>query len=155
MLTTGCSPPLPEDWGLKGMEWVGRKVYQHGFWKADEEKRAEIQEEGSEGAARVGDGELARRWFCARAHDCTHLALPTHVPGYTILVIDTNILLSSLPCSQRLTALPNSLPSAFARSTLNPYLTVILMFFARPSLTILYAIYHSKSIKFQSKTELG
>ena len=25
MLTSGCPPPLPEDWCLGGMEWVGRK----------------------------------------------------------------------------------------------------------------------------------
>ena len=27
-------PPLPEDWALRGMEWVGRRVYERGFWKA-------------------------------------------------------------------------------------------------------------------------
>ena len=26
--------PLPEDWCLRGMEWVGRRVYERGFWKA-------------------------------------------------------------------------------------------------------------------------
>jgi protein SMG6 len=26
--------PLPEDWCLRGMEWVGRRVYPAGFWKA-------------------------------------------------------------------------------------------------------------------------
>ncbi|KAJ6547339.1 hypothetical protein B0H19DRAFT_1075225 [Mycena capillaripes] len=82
MLTTGCAPPLPEDWCLRGMEWVGRKVYQHGFWKTGEDKRAEIEvlddseaveitdghiedddeEEGGEGVKSSGDGELARRW---------------------------------------------------------------------------------------------
>ncbi|KAJ7349482.1 hypothetical protein DFH08DRAFT_778758 [Mycena albidolilacea] len=81
MLTTGCTPPLPEDWCLRGMEWVGRKVYQHGFWKTGEEKRAELEvlddseaveitdghieddddDEGGD-AAKAGDGELARRW---------------------------------------------------------------------------------------------
>ena len=29
---TGSSP-LPEDWCLRGMAWVGRKVYERGFWK--------------------------------------------------------------------------------------------------------------------------
>jgi hypothetical protein len=24
ILMTGCAPPLPEDWCLHGMEWVGR-----------------------------------------------------------------------------------------------------------------------------------
>jgi hypothetical protein len=81
MLTTGCAPPLPEDWCLRGMEWVGRKVYQHGFWKTGEEKRAELEvlddseaveitdghieddddDEGGD-AAKAGDGELTRRW---------------------------------------------------------------------------------------------
>ncbi|KAJ7109155.1 hypothetical protein C8R44DRAFT_277493 [Mycena epipterygia] len=85
MLTTGCAPPLPEDWCLRGMEWVGRKVYQQGFWKTGEDKRAEIEvlddseaveitdgrieddddEEGGgggEGGKSAGDGELAKRW---------------------------------------------------------------------------------------------
>ena len=26
-------PPLPEDWAMRGMEWVGRRVYERGFWK--------------------------------------------------------------------------------------------------------------------------
>ena len=28
MLTTGCVPPLPEDWCLRGMEWVRRRVFE-------------------------------------------------------------------------------------------------------------------------------
>lgn len=46
MLTSGCSPPLPEDWCLRGMEWVGRKVYERGFWKGaglDGEKGVEVE----------------------------------------------------------------------------------------------------------------
>ena len=31
-LTSGCAP-LPEDWCLRGMEWIGRRVYERGFWK--------------------------------------------------------------------------------------------------------------------------
>lgn len=31
-LTSGCAP-LPEDWCLRGMQWLGRRVYEHGFWK--------------------------------------------------------------------------------------------------------------------------
>ncbi|KAF8212466.1 hypothetical protein K438DRAFT_1958196 [Mycena galopus ATCC 62051] len=99
MLTTGCAPPLPEDWCLRGMEWVGRKVYQHGFWKAGEEKRAEIEvlddseaveitdghiedddeEEGGE-AAKAGDGELARRWV--RIVRCA-VGIADSVDGFT------------------------------------------------------------------------
>lgn len=26
-------PPLPEDWAVRGEEWVGRRVYERGFWK--------------------------------------------------------------------------------------------------------------------------
>jgi protein SMG6 len=26
--------PLPEDWCMRGMEWVGRRVFERGFWKA-------------------------------------------------------------------------------------------------------------------------
>jgi len=43
MLTSGCPPPLPEDWCLRGMEWVGRKVFERGFWKSGEEKKAELE----------------------------------------------------------------------------------------------------------------
>ena len=31
-LITGI--PLPEDWCIRGMEWVGRRVFERGFWKA-------------------------------------------------------------------------------------------------------------------------
>ncbi|EPQ58457.1 hypothetical protein GLOTRDRAFT_72892 [Gloeophyllum trabeum ATCC 11539] len=31
MLTSSCRP-LPEDWCIRGMEWVGRKVFERGFW---------------------------------------------------------------------------------------------------------------------------
>ena len=43
MLTSGCAPPLPEDWCLRGMEWVGRKVFERGFWKSGEEKKVELE----------------------------------------------------------------------------------------------------------------
>jgi protein SMG6 len=44
MLTSGCSPQLDEDWCLRGMEWVGRRVFERGYWKSREEhKAAEIQ----------------------------------------------------------------------------------------------------------------
>ncbi|KAF7359539.1 PINc domain-containing protein [Mycena sanguinolenta] len=58
MLTTGCAPPLPEDWCLRGMEWVGRKVYQHGFWKSGEEKRAEIEVLDDSEAVEITDGHI-------------------------------------------------------------------------------------------------
>ncbi|KJA17563.1 hypothetical protein HYPSUDRAFT_206155 [Hypholoma sublateritium FD-334 SS-4] len=43
MLTSGCPPPLAEDWCLHGMEWVGHKVYERGFWKGGEERQAELE----------------------------------------------------------------------------------------------------------------
>ncbi|RDB24144.1 hypothetical protein Hypma_008825 [Hypsizygus marmoreus] len=43
MLTSGCAPPLPEDWCMRGMEWVGRSVFERGYWKSGEERRAEIE----------------------------------------------------------------------------------------------------------------
>ena len=43
MLTSGCAPPLPEDWCLRGMEWVGRKVFERGFWKSGDDKKAELE----------------------------------------------------------------------------------------------------------------
>ncbi|OCF36801.1 hypothetical protein I316_01397 [Kwoniella heveanensis BCC8398] len=51
-LATG--PPLPEDWLLRGMEWVGRRVYERGFWKGKSSSR------GSSGGIvqpRLGGGD--------------------------------------------------------------------------------------------------
>ncbi len=28
-----AGPPLPEDWTIRGEEWVGRRVFERGFWK--------------------------------------------------------------------------------------------------------------------------
>jgi hypothetical protein len=82
MLTSGCAPPLPEDWCMRGMEWVGRKVFERGYWKSGEERKAEMEvlspvEEYGEGTdGRIEDDdddestekksgmkcELVRRW---------------------------------------------------------------------------------------------
>ena len=87
MLTSGCPPPLPEDWCLRGMEWVGRKVFERGFWKSGDERKAELEvlemiegkaltdgtiedDDGDDGAAHKtlslslsgSGGELIRRW---------------------------------------------------------------------------------------------
>ena len=35
VLTSGCAPPLPEDWCMRGMDWVGRRVFERGYWKSD------------------------------------------------------------------------------------------------------------------------
>ncbi|KAF9483772.1 hypothetical protein BDN70DRAFT_904058 [Pholiota conissans] len=43
MLTSSCPPPLPEDWCLRGMEWVGRRIYERGFWKGGDERTAELE----------------------------------------------------------------------------------------------------------------
>ncbi len=43
MLTSGCAPPLPEDWCMRGMEWVGCRVFERGYWKSGEERKAEME----------------------------------------------------------------------------------------------------------------
>ncbi|KAG6821141.1 hypothetical protein H0H93_005361 [Arthromyces matolae] len=43
MLTSGTAPPLPEDWCMRGMEWVGRSVFERGYWKSGEDRKAEIE----------------------------------------------------------------------------------------------------------------
>lgn len=58
MLTSGCAPPLDEDWCLRGMEWVGRRVYERGFWKSGEERRAEIEVLDEEEGGEVTDGQI-------------------------------------------------------------------------------------------------
>lgn len=57
MLTSGTTP-LPEDWCLRGMEWVGRKVFQPGYWKSDEERRAEIEILGEAEHIESTDGRI-------------------------------------------------------------------------------------------------
>ena len=42
MLTSGCSPPLDEDWCMRGMEWVGRRIFERGYWKIAEDSRPEV-----------------------------------------------------------------------------------------------------------------
>ncbi|EGN96009.1 hypothetical protein SERLA73DRAFT_112057 [Serpula lacrymans var. lacrymans S7.3] len=56
MLTSGCAPPLPEDWCLRGMEWVGRRVFERGYWKAGEDRRAEIEVLDIEEGGQLTDG---------------------------------------------------------------------------------------------------
>ena len=82
MLTSSCAPPLVKDWCLHGMEWVGHKVYEHGFWKSSEEHKVELKvlepAEGGQlmdGMIKDNDskehmqkssstGDLIRRWVC-------------------------------------------------------------------------------------------
>ncbi|KAF8437718.1 hypothetical protein L210DRAFT_3647385 [Boletus edulis BED1] len=47
MLTSGCAPPLPEDWCMRGMEWVGRKGFERGYWKSGEDHE-DADERGNE-----------------------------------------------------------------------------------------------------------
>jgi hypothetical protein len=56
MLTSGCAPPLPEDWCLRGMEWVGRKVFERGYWKTGEERRVEMEVLDVEEDGQLTDG---------------------------------------------------------------------------------------------------
>ena len=52
MLTSSCAPLLPENWCMRRMEWVGRKVFERGYWKSAEDRRVEIDvldiEEGNQ-----------------------------------------------------------------------------------------------------------
>jgi hypothetical protein len=52
-LTTGCAPPLAEDRCLRGMEWVGRRVFERGYWKNGEESSKEVK------VLDAGEGEEA------------------------------------------------------------------------------------------------
>jgi protein SMG6 len=81
MLTSGCTLPLPEDWCMRGMEWVGRRVFERGYWKNDDEKSKEVklldaseggevtdgiiedgdEDEGAASKSMLG-GETAKRW---------------------------------------------------------------------------------------------
>ncbi|KAJ3717157.1 hypothetical protein C8R42DRAFT_744289 [Lentinula raphanica] len=48
---------LPEDWCLHGLEWVGRNIYPHKFWKASEGcEKAEIEILGKPQPVQVTDG---------------------------------------------------------------------------------------------------
>ncbi|KAG7092251.1 hypothetical protein E1B28_008616 [Marasmius oreades] len=58
MLTSSCAPPLPEDWCLRGMEWVGRKVYERGYWKSGEDRQVEIEVLDDEEAEPTDDGRI-------------------------------------------------------------------------------------------------
>ncbi|KAG6861720.1 hypothetical protein C0995_012724 [Termitomyces sp. Mi166 len=59
MLTSGMAPPLPEDWCIRGMEWVGRSVFERGYWKSGEDRRTEIEVlEEQEWAREMTDGHI-------------------------------------------------------------------------------------------------
>jgi hypothetical protein len=57
MLTSGCTPPLPEDWCMRGMEWVSRKVFERGYWKSGSD-RPEIEVLDSQEIDQSTDGQI-------------------------------------------------------------------------------------------------
>lgn len=56
MLTTH-EKPLPEDWCMRGMEWVGRKVFERGYWNKNDNE-AEIDVLDASEVAEVADGRI-------------------------------------------------------------------------------------------------
>ncbi|WWC94237.1 hypothetical protein V866_001077 [Kwoniella sp. B9012] len=46
--------PLPEDWLLRGNEWVGRRVYERGFWKSKSTSATNGNGRGSSGSGSGG-----------------------------------------------------------------------------------------------------
>ncbi|KAG1735247.1 hypothetical protein EDD22DRAFT_1010860 [Suillus occidentalis] len=107
MLTSGCTPPLSEDWCLHGMEWIGHKIFEHGYWKSGEERWMEVEildveeggqltdgiiedEDDEEGGHSHGEslcGETSKRWnhlvHCA-------VSLSTVIDGFTCQVEGTH-----------------------------------------------------------------
>jgi len=57
-LTSGCAPPLPEDWCMRGMEWVGRMVFERGYWKFGEDRKVEIEVLDDTEAEEMTDGQI-------------------------------------------------------------------------------------------------
>ncbi|KAL1742791.1 hypothetical protein HDZ31DRAFT_42469 [Schizophyllum fasciatum] len=59
LITSGCAPPLAEDWCLRGMEWVARKVWERGYWKSGEDRRPELEVlDAQEAEAAMEDGRI-------------------------------------------------------------------------------------------------
>ncbi|KAL4259410.1 PIN domain-containing protein [Pleurotus pulmonarius] len=42
MLTSKCAP-LREDWCLRAMEWVGRRIFERGYWPKEDDRQAELE----------------------------------------------------------------------------------------------------------------
>lgn len=57
MLTSGCAPPLPEDWCMRGMEWISRKVFERNYWKSGGD-RPEIEVLESCEVDQITDGQI-------------------------------------------------------------------------------------------------
>ncbi|KAF7440905.1 hypothetical protein PC9H_001254 [Pleurotus ostreatus] len=58
MLTSKCAP-LREDWCIRAMAWVGRKVFERGYWSKEEERAAEL-ELLDDMDGRIGDSSTTR-----------------------------------------------------------------------------------------------
>ncbi|KAL4074508.1 hypothetical protein V8B97DRAFT_2092695 [Scleroderma yunnanense] len=97
MLTSSCAPPLSEDWCMRGMEWVGRKVFERGYWKSGEDRRAEMEvldleesvqltdgiiedEDDDEDGGKEGQSVTTKRW--TRLTRCA-VGLAQNVDGFT------------------------------------------------------------------------
>ena len=52
MLISGCTL-LPRTGAYRGMEWVGRRVFERGYWKNEDEKKLLHASEGREVLLRV------------------------------------------------------------------------------------------------------
>ncbi|KAF4578661.1 hypothetical protein EYR40_001189 [Pleurotus pulmonarius] len=69
MLTTRCAP-LREDWCIRAMAWVGRKVFERGYWSREEDRLAELEllddtDDSSPSNLRLSDARWTRIIRCA------------------------------------------------------------------------------------------
>ena len=53
MLLSSCTPPLPEDWCMRRMEWVGHHMFKRGYLKNEDEKKLLDASEGRDVLLRV------------------------------------------------------------------------------------------------------
>ncbi|TEB34904.1 hypothetical protein FA13DRAFT_1788526 [Coprinellus micaceus] len=64
MLTSGVAPPFSEDWCKRGVEWVGCKGFERGYWKSGDNREAELevleQNEGVEVSDGMGQSKTTR-----------------------------------------------------------------------------------------------
>lgn len=58
--TLAARAGLPEDWCIRGMAWGGRRLFERGFWKHDEERKMEMEvlDEMEAFGAGQGDGMI-------------------------------------------------------------------------------------------------
>ncbi|KZP02207.1 hypothetical protein FIBSPDRAFT_970286 [Athelia psychrophila] len=90
MLTTDCALPLAEHLCLRGMEWVGHRVFERGYWKNGEEKSKEIEvldaSEDSERKRHRDRQELDSHHSMCRQHcaHCRQLYWVNHIKEWRI-----------------------------------------------------------------------